>query len=67
MFIDEIDVLGSREGRGINVIINQLLTEIDGFNTNLSPPVFIIAATNRPQDLDPALIYNFRKQNTWFH
>lgn len=56
LFIDEIDVVGSREGRGINVIINQLLTEIDGFNTDLSPPVFVIAATNRPQDLDPALI-----------
>lgn len=56
LFIDEIDVLGSREGRGYNVIINQLLTEIDGFATDLVAPVFIIAATNRPQDLDPALV-----------
>lgn len=56
LFIDEIDVLGSREEKGYKVIINQLLTEIDGFNSELSPPVFIIAATNRPQDLDPALV-----------
>jgi ATP-dependent Zn protease len=56
LFIDEIDVVGSREHKGYGVIINQLLTEIDGFSTELTAPVFIIAATNRPQDLDPALV-----------
>ena len=36
--------------------LNQLLAEIDGFKTNLGNPVIIIAATNRPEVLDPALL-----------
>lgn len=60
LFIDEIDVLGSREGKGHTVAINQLLTEIDGFSTALSEPVFVIAATNRPNDLDSALVRSGR-------
>lgn len=56
LFIDEIDVIGSREGKGFQVIINQLLTEIDGFAGDVAAPVFIVAATNRLHDLDPALL-----------
>jgi cell division protease FtsH len=56
LFIDEIDALGRRDQAGYDVIINQLLTEIDGFDTSLAPPVFIIAATNLKEKLDPALI-----------
>ena len=59
VFIDEIDVIGQkRDGRvGGNdereQTLNQLLTEMDGFETNNG--VIILAATNRPESLDPAL------------
>lgn len=59
MFIDEIDAIGQkRDGRiGGNdereQTLNQLLTEMDGFETNNG--VIILAATNRPESLDPAL------------
>ena len=59
VFIDEIDAIGQkRDGRaGGNdereQTLNQLLTEMDGFETNNG--VIIIAATNRPESLDPAL------------
>ena len=59
VFIDEIDAIGQkREGRiGGNdereQTLNQLLTEMDGFETNNG--VIILAATNRPESLDPAL------------
>ena len=36
--------------------LNQLLAEIDGFQTDASAPVIIMAATNRPEVLDPALL-----------
>jgi cell division protease FtsH len=62
VFIDELDALGkSREGFG-NMLggndereqtLNQLLSEMDGFDTNTG--VIILAATNRPEVLDPAL------------
>ncbi|MDX8389062.1 MAG: AAA family ATPase, partial [Mariprofundaceae bacterium] len=55
LFIDEIDAIGARGRGGFDVIINQLLIEIDGFDTSLSDPVFIIAATNLPEKIDPAL------------
>ncbi len=63
VFIDELDALGkSRAGRGgmIGVndeqeqTLNQLLTEMDGFEPNTG--VIILAATNRPEVLDPALL-----------
>jgi len=64
VFIDEIDAIGqSRAGvmrLGANdereQTLNQLLAEIDGFKTDTSAPVIIMAATNRPEVLDPALL-----------
>lgn len=55
LFIDEIDAIGARDGGRIDIIINQLLTEVDGFDTSLAAPVFIIAATNLPDKIDAAL------------
>lgn len=64
VFIDEIDAIGrSRSGvvsMGNNdereQTLNQLLAEIDGFKTAVGMPVIIMAATNRPEVLDPALL-----------
>lgn len=55
IFIDEIDTLETRSSTGgyTNSILNQLLTCMDGFTQ--SENIIIIAATNRPQVLDPAL------------
>ena len=61
IFIDEIDAVGRQRGQGISggndereQTLNQLLVEMDGFDTNEG--VIIIAATNRPDVLDPALL-----------
>lgn len=61
MFIDEIDAVGRHRGAGLGggndereQTLNQLLVEMDGFETNLG--VILIAATNRPDVLDPALM-----------
>ncbi|WP_240682817.1 AAA family ATPase ['Catharanthus roseus' aster yellows phytoplasma] len=57
LFIDEIDTIGKKRGAIQNddgSIINQLLTEMDGFTKSLG--VIIIAATNRIDVLDPALL-----------
>ncbi|MCQ9618708.1 MAG: Hflb protease [Candidatus Phytoplasma pruni] len=57
LFIDEIDALGKKRGQSENKheqTLNQLLTEIDGFNT--SSGILIIGATNRADILDPALL-----------
>ena len=64
VFIDEIDAIGqSRGGRFADrgndereQTLNQLLAEIDGFKTDANNPVIIMAATNRPEMLDPALL-----------
>lgn len=65
VFIDEIDAIGERRTGGAARIgtneereqtLNQLLAEIDGFKTNTTAPVMIMAATNRPEVLDPALL-----------
>ena len=60
VFIDEIDAIGKRrDGRGLGgndereQTLNQLLSEMDGFDANAG--VVILAATNRPEVLDPAL------------
>jgi len=58
IFIDEIDVLGGKRGRNQSHneddrSLNQLLVEMDGFSP--TEGVVVIAATNRPDDLDPAL------------
>jgi cell division protease FtsH len=61
MFIDEIDAVGRHRGHGLGgghdereQTLNQLLVEMDGFDTQEG--VIIIAATNRPDVLDPALL-----------
>lgn len=60
IFIDEIDVLGGkREGnqhREYDQTLNQLLTEMDGITTSDSPKILLMAATNRSDMLDEALI-----------
>lgn len=57
IFIDELDAVGGKRGRSFNderdQTLNQLLTEMDGFESNIN--VVVIAATNRPEALDPAL------------
>ncbi len=60
VFIDEIDAIGGKRSSGVNggndereQTLNQLLTEMDGFEGNTG--VIILAATNRPEALDPAL------------
>jgi cell division protease FtsH len=61
IFIDEIDAVGRHRGAGLGggndereQTLNQMLVEMDGFETSLG--VIIIAATNRPDILDPALL-----------
>lgn len=57
IFIDELDAVGGKRGRSFNderdQTLNQLLTELDGFESDIN--VIVIAATNRPEALDPAL------------
>lgn len=61
IFIDEIDAVGRQRGAGVGgghdereQTLNQILGEMDGFSTNDS--VIVVAATNRPDVLDPALL-----------
>ncbi len=61
IFIDEIDAVGRQRGAGLGggndereQTLNQLLVEMDGFETGVG--VIVIAATNRPDVLDPALL-----------
>ncbi|MBI4187202.1 MAG: ATP-dependent zinc metalloprotease FtsH [Chloroflexi bacterium] len=61
VFIDEIDAVGRHRGSGLGgshdereQTLNQILVEMDGFDTNTS--VIVLAATNRPDILDPALL-----------
>lgn len=60
LFIDEVEVIGRRDQGGYDVIINQLLIEIDGFDSSLSAPIFIVVATNLPNKIDPAIIRSGR-------
>src|SRR5690606_35561655 len=60
-FVDEIDGVGRHRGAGLGgandereQTLNQLLVEMDGFESNLG--VIVMAATNRPDILDPALL-----------
>lgn len=61
IFVDEIDAVGRQRGSGLGgshdereQTLNQILVEMDGFDTDTS--VIVIAATNRPDVLDPALL-----------
>lgn len=61
VFIDEIDAVGRRRGAGLGgshdereQTLNQILVEMDGFEPNVN--IIVIAATNRPDVLDPALL-----------
>lgn len=60
IFIDEIDVIGGKRDGGqhreYDQTLNQLLTEMDGIQGNESPRILIIAATNRKDTLDSALL-----------
>jgi len=55
IFIDEIDAIGYRNGSHLDIAINQFLTEINGFSDNPEEMIFIIAATNLPEKIDPAI------------
>jgi cell division protease FtsH len=61
VFIDEVDAVGRQRGAGLGgshdereQTLNQILVEMDGFDTNTN--VIVVAATNRPDILDPALL-----------
>ena len=61
VFVDEIDAVGRHRGAGLGgghdereQTLNQILVEMDGFDTNTN--IILIAATNRPDILDPALL-----------
>lgn len=61
VFVDEIDAVGRHRGAGLGgghdereQTLNQILAEMDGFDTNTS--IIVVAATNRPDILDPALL-----------
>lgn len=61
IFIDEIDAIGKKRGSGYTgghqeqeQTLNQILTEMDGFDKNTN--IIVMAATNRPDTLDPALL-----------
>ncbi len=61
VFIDELDAVGRRRGAGLGgshdereQTLNQILVEMDGFDPNIG--VIVVAATNRPDVLDPALL-----------
>ncbi len=64
VFVDEIDAVGRQRGAGLGgghdereQTLNQLLVEMDGFDSSPSTPaVIVLAATNRPDVLDPALL-----------
>lgn len=61
VFIDEIDVFKHRgRGYGTDMLINKLLTLIDGFSTSEDERIFIIAATNLKENIDEAIIRSGR-------
>ena len=57
IFIDEIDTIGKRGGEDSKEIpINKLLSEMDGFSENKDESIFVVAATNYKENIDPAII-----------
>jgi transitional endoplasmic reticulum ATPase len=65
VFVDEIDAIAGRRGESLGVHdshVNQLLAEIDGVSGQRG--VFVVGATNRPDQLDPALLRGGRLSRT---
>ncbi len=64
VFVDELDSIGQVRSAGGRLLgsderdqtLNQLLSELDGFKSAAAPPVVVMAASNRPEVLDPALL-----------
>lgn len=61
IFIDEMDILGAKRGSNVShheydQTLNQLLVEMDGLGSDQGPQILVIAATNRAEALDPALM-----------
>ena len=60
VFIDEIDAVGSqrspKDAQNTRMTLNQLLTEMDGFNSSDNQGIVVLAATNTPEALDKALV-----------
>ncbi len=61
LFIDEMDILGAKRGSNIShheydQTLNQLLVEMDGLSTDQETPILVVAATNRAEALDEALL-----------
>jgi ATP-dependent Zn protease len=59
IFIDEIDAIGHRDGSNKDIIINQFLTELNGFGDG-DDNIFVIGATNIKQKIDPAILRSGR-------
>ncbi len=66
VFMDELDSVASKRTADMNEasrrVLSQLLTEIDGFNTNRQDRVLVMAATNKPWDLDDAAVSRFQRR-----
>jgi vacuolar protein-sorting-associated protein 4 len=66
VFIDEIDALGRARSEGTDEhsrrVLGELLLQMDGLAATSQNQVFVIGATNRPQDLDPALRRRFERR-----
>lgn len=61
IFIDEMDILGAKRGSNVShheydQTLNQLLVEMDGLGSDQGPQILVVAATNRAEALDPALL-----------
>jgi SpoVK/Ycf46/Vps4 family AAA+-type ATPase len=66
IFIDELDSIAMSRDSNIDEstrrVLSQLLTEIEGFNTSKEEKILIMGATNKPWDLDEALVSRFQKK-----
>jgi len=60
IFVDEIDAIGTRNGSVIDIRINQFLTELNGFSDDVEAQIFVIAATNLKEKIDPAILRSGR-------
>jgi transitional endoplasmic reticulum ATPase len=54
IFIDELDAIGKRQGNALDATVTELLTQMDGFEEDNS--IIVIAASNHPNNIDPALL-----------